>query len=107
MLLHDNDIDEEGLSALAGAQTFLASRLTKFNFGRWCIALHGNDDDTIPIDSCAYECMEKLHQSTIGFPSSLNETTHSCDRHIAHSVADIIFESQDEFSNHILNESFG
>jgi len=101
-LLHDNDIDLEGLSALARAQEYLNS-----NHGQWCITLHENDDDSILKDPCAFECMDKLSlRSPVPVPSSQQtispSNVSSCDRRSAERIVNGLFNGQDAFSNRFL-----
>ena len=97
LFLHDNDINEDGLSMLVELQSYLKAQAEMHGL-MWCMTLHENDDDTIMPDPCALECAKGGVQNAYS-----TSQVSSCDMHNAKKIVRDFFESKDAFSNLLLS----
>jgi monoamine oxidase len=98
LLLHDNQIEEEGLF-----------ELSRVSSSRWCITLHENIWEDIPFGSffptdCA--CNTKPLNEIINKSKKKTKSSLDCIRTNARDIVHNVFSGQDDWSNQLWNEIF-
>lgn len=105
ILLHDNQIEEEGLFELSNV-----------NLSRWCITLHDNIWKDIPFSSpfpkdCTCRTNVKLtkrigRKSLVGEKNKMESIPLNCVRTNSYAIVNDEFSGQDDWSNQLWNKIF-